>query len=60
MQDKKTVKDLTENKHVPRIGKDNNVLCVFEKNQKNELDEAGEHSHCILRCQKRVPPTYKK
>lgn len=38
MQDKKTVKDLTENKHVPRIGKDNNVLCVFEKNQKDELD----------------------
>lgn len=38
MQDKKTVKDLTENKHVSRIGKDNNVLCVFEKNQKDELD----------------------
>ena len=37
-----------------------NVLCVFEKNQEDEMGQAGEHPYYMVRCQKRVLPTHKK
>ena len=49
-----------ENRHVPRIGKYDNVLCVFEKNQEDEMGGAGEHPYYMVRRQKRLLPTHKK
>ena len=51
---------MIENRHVPRIVKYDNVLCVFEKNQEDEMGRAGEHPYYVVRCQKRVLPTHKK
>ena len=50
---------MIDNRHVPRIGKYGNVLCVFEKNKEGEMGRAGEHSYYKVRCQKRVLPTQK-
>ena len=49
-----------ENRHVPRIGKYDNVLCVFEKNQEDEMGGVGEHPYYMVRRQKRLLPTHKK
>ena len=40
-----TVTRLIENTHVPRIGKYDNVLCVFEKNKEDEIGWAGKHPY---------------
>ena len=56
---RQTVIELIENRHIPRIGKYGNVLCVFEKNQEDEIGRAGEHPYFMVLCQKRVLPTYK-
>ena len=57
---RQTVIDLIENRRVPRIGKYDNVLCVFEKNHEDETSRGGEHPYYVVRCQKKVLPTHKK
>ena len=49
---RQTVIDLIENRHFPRTGKYDNVLCVFEKNKEGEMGWAGEHPYYLVRCQK--------
>ena len=57
---RQTVIELIENRHIPRIGKYDDVLCVFQKNQEDETGQAGEHPYCMVLCQKRVFPLYKR
>ena len=53
------VTDLIENRHVPRIGKYENVLYVVENYQEDEMSQTGEHPYYTVRCQKRVLLTQK-
>ena len=49
---RQTVTDLAENKYAPRVGKYDNVHCMFEKNQEDEMDWTGEHPYYLVRCEK--------
>ena len=39
------IDDLIENRHVPRIGKHDNILCVIEKNEPDKLGKPGTHPY---------------
>ena len=44
--------DLIENRHVPRIGKHDNILCAIQKNEPDELGKPGRHPYYMIRCQR--------
>ena len=50
----KTIKDLIENRHVPRCGEYDNILIVFQKNKPVEDDiQKSRHAFYMMRCQKK-------
>ena len=43
--------DLVQNRHVPRIGKHDNILCAIQKNESYETGKPGRHPYYMIRCQ---------
>ena len=41
------IRDLVQNRHVPRIGEHDNILCAIEKNEPDELGKPGDHPYYI-------------
>ena len=49
----KTIKDLIENRHVPRCREYDNILIIFQKNKPVEDDiQKSRHAFYMMRCQK--------
>ena len=46
------IRDLVQNRHVPRIGEHDNILCAIEKNETDELGKPGDHPYYMIRCQR--------
>ena len=46
------IRDLVQNRHVPRIGEHDNILCAIEKNEPDELGKTGDHPYYMIRCQR--------
>ena len=50
--------DLIENRHVPRSGNIDNILCVIEKNTPDEIGKPGRHPCYMIRSQKKALPKH--
>ena len=51
----KTIKDLIDNRHVPRCREYDNILIVFQKNKPVEDDiQKSRHAFYMMRCQKKL------
>ena len=54
----KTIKDLIDNRHVPRWGEYDNILIVSQKNKPVEDDiQKSRHAFYMMRCQKKRKDT---
>ena len=45
------IQNLVRNRHVPRIGKHDNILCAIDKNAPEETGKPGRHPYYMIRCQ---------
>ena len=48
------IQNLVRNRHVPRSGDIDNILCVVEKNNPDETGKPGRHSYYMIRSQKKA------
>ena len=46
------IQNLVRNRHVPRIGKHDNIVCAIQKNEPDELGKPGRHPYYMIRCQR--------
>ena len=52
------IQNLVRNRHVPRSGNIDNILCVVEKNNPDETGKPGRHPYYMIRCQKKALPKH--
>ena len=48
------IQNLVRNRHVPRSGNIDNILCVVVKNNPDETGKPGRHPYYMIRCQKKA------
>ena len=52
------IQNLVRNRHVPRSGNIDNILCVVAKNNPDETGKPGRHPYYMIRCQKKALPKH--